>query len=241
MPAHGPTRLAAGLLALLAWTALILQLYLSAITHLPNLLVNFFSFFTVLTNLLVAVVTTWTALVASPDTHRTGDLSAPAAVPQTVPHWNARHTAPPAGLQAATAVYIALVGIAFSLLLRQLWHTEGAQKLANMLLHDVVPALYVLFWLLACRRRRRLPWSSAAVWLLWPAIYLAYTLVRGALTGWFPYPFLDPGTNGYGRVAAMVFALLLAFVALGLLAIAVTRVGSAGGEATDLPDPSRSR
>ena len=194
---HPLTRPLAAVLALLTWAALALQFYLSATTHLPNLLVNFFSFFTILTNLLVAAVCTGLAL-------------------RTRPH-------PTPGLQAATAVYITVVGLGYTLLLRHIWNPQGLQKLADTLLHDAVPILYVLLWLTLLRPRARLPWRAAATWLLWPAIYLIYSLVRGALTGWYPYPFLDPRTLGYPRVALVVAICFAVAFALSLATIALTR------------------
>jgi hypothetical protein len=44
--------------------------------------------------------------------------------------------------------YIAIVGIVYRLLLRQLWNPQGMQWVADVLLHDVIPAGYVLYWLL---------------------------------------------------------------------------------------------
>ena len=41
----------------------------------------------------------------------------------------------------AAREYIAIVGITYSLLLRHMWNPQGTQKIADVLLHDVVPVL----------------------------------------------------------------------------------------------------
>ena len=211
MPHTQAARTSAALLALLTWAALSLQLYLSLSAHLPNVAVNFLSFFTVLSNLLVAAVLTATALTRT-------------------------STPPSPSFQTATAVYIAVVGLGYSLLLRHLVDLNGPHQLADSLLHDVIPVLYILLWLAFVRPRAPLPWSAAQIWLLWPAIYLTYTLVRGSRTGWYPYPFLNADTLGYPRVFAMVAALFLAFFGLGLAAVALTRRAS---PQTPLTPPAR--
>ncbi len=73
----------------------------------------------------------------------------------------------------------------------------------------------VLDWFLD-RPRRPLPRSVLGPWLVFPAAYLAYSLVRGSITGWYPYPFLDPGAGGgYSEVAAYSAAVLIVIVAAG--------------------------
>jgi hypothetical protein len=67
------------------------------------------------------------------------------------------------------------------------------------------------------------PWGSTLIWLIWPAVYLVYVMVRGSITGLYPYPFLDPGHLGYSHVVIMVAVLFIAFFVLGLAAVALTR------------------
>lgn len=193
-------RVTAALLALIAWSALALQLYLTLATShaegvpVSRTLIRYFSFFTILSNLLVAFVLARSAR----------DAERP-------------------GLQAAAAVYISVVGLGYTLLLRHIWNPQGLQKLADILLHDVVPVGYVLFWLIFCRKRKPLAWRSAFLWLIWPAIYLAYSMVCGSFTGWYPYHFLDPAEAGSASVISVIAIFVLAFLALGCAAIALTR------------------
>ena len=76
-----------------------------------------------------------------------------------------------------------------------------------------MPVLYVLYWLLFVPKSR-LPWNSVLFWLIYPLAYLSYTLIHGALSGWYPYPFVDVSVVGYGRVFANSLALLAALVNL---------------------------
>ena len=84
-------------------------------------------------------------------------------------------------LQRGTAVYITVVAVVYSLVLRQLWNPEGAQKLADVLLHDAVPLLYIGFWGTSLPKEC-LRYGDAAWWLA----YLAWALTGGAATGTYP-------------------------------------------------------
>jgi hypothetical protein len=192
-------------LALLGWFALSLQCYLTVRLSLANGktlatgLANFLSFFTILSNLLVAIVLTFSRW--KPDSRGGAFLSS-------------------ATVQSGAAVHIAIVGIVYSLVLRELWSPQGWQKLADVLLHDAIPVLYVIFWFLFVPKSG-LRWKHALWWLGFPAIYCAYSLVRGALTGWYPYPFIDASQLGYVAVTRNALVLLAAFLAVGLVFVGV--------------------
>jgi hypothetical protein len=193
--------------ALLGWFALALQLYLMLVQSPPSgagmlgTVITFFSFFTILTNLLVALVLT--ALVFRPETVWGQWLCSPSVL-------------------AGTAVYIAIVGITYQLLLRQLWNPQGAQWVADVLLHSIMPLGYVLYWLLFAPRAG-LSWKHAVGWLVYPGVYLVYILARGAMSGLYPYPFVDVNQLGYGGVLVRAVMFLLLFLGMGLLVVAVAR------------------
>jgi hypothetical protein len=199
-----PVRLTAALLAFLGWALLGLQLWLTLTNGLADsrptsqIIVNFFSFFTILSNLLVTVVFTWFA-IAPPG--------------------------PPATLQAATATYISVVAIGYTLLLRSVWDPEGLQKIADVMHHDIMPILYIIFWIGFCRRLRALPRSHAFLWLIAPFIYLVYSIVRGRQIGWYPYHFLNPSIVGYPIVLCAIVGFMVAFLLLGLGVAGLTRLG----------------
>jgi hypothetical protein len=200
-----PMRSTLAVIAAVSWFALLLQLLLMVRQAAPgaslHAVINYFSFFTILTNLLVALVTTL-PLLASRSFAGQFFLR-----PST---------------QSATAVYIAIVGITYALLLRHLWNPQGAQKIADMLLHDVVPVLYVAFWIFLVPKFT-LRWGDAVRWLAFPVVYMSYTLARGFVSHWYPYYFIDVDTIGLSRALIHAAALLLAFLGLGLLFIAIGR------------------
>jgi hypothetical protein len=168
--------------------------------------ITYFSFFTILTNFLVALVFTATAFWSGTGRAATG--------------WKQFFCNP--SVQAATASYIAIVGIVYRLLLRQLWNPQGAQWVADVILHDVIPIGYVLYWLVFASRDG-LRWKDAVAWLAYPGVYLLYVLARGAVSGLYPYPFVDVHVLGYSGVLARAAVLLLVFLGMGLLVVAVGR------------------
>lgn len=184
-------RIAAASLAALAWAALLLQLALSLRLSLDNGngiargLWVYLAYFTVLSNLLVAVVASRAALSAD------GGLDAP---------W-----------RGCAVTAIGLVGLGYHLLLRNVWNPQGAQWLADVLLHYAVP-LAALLWWLALPPRRRLDAAAPWRWLAWPMAYAAYALIRGAATGFYPYPFIDVPSLGLPRVLLNAAGLMLVFV-----------------------------
>lgn len=191
--------------ALLGWFALALQLCLMLVQapgpERLGAVIIYFSFFTILTNVLTALVLTAVAL-------------------QPKAGWGQWFCRP--SVQAATAVYIAIVGMVYQLLLRQLWNPQGAQWVADVLLHSIIPVGYVLYWMLFAPRAG-LNWKDAVIWLTYPALYLVYTLARGAMSGLYPYPFVDVNVLGYGGVLARAAGFLLVFLGMGLLVVAVGR------------------
>jgi hypothetical protein len=108
-----------------------------------------------------------------------------------------------------------LVGIVYSLLLRETWDPRGWQKVADVVLHDAMPVLMALFWLL--RPHGGLRGGDIATCLILPLGYCGYAMARGAFDNWYPYPFLDVANLGVGAVALNCAGLGLAFLAMALL------------------------
>jgi hypothetical protein len=154
-------------------------------------IIRVLSFFTILSNLLSGLVCA--QLAVRPD--RDGPVWRP--------------------LRLAALVGITVTGIVYSTVLAAIHQPDGAAEVTvNTIVHYVVPVMMVAGWLLFGPRpragRRVIGWS-----LLFPAGWLAYTLVRGAIWGWYPYPFVDVTTYGYARV---VVNALLVTVVLGVVA-----------------------
>jgi hypothetical protein len=198
------------LTALAVFVALALQLYLSVRLAEANGktagygVVLYLGFFTITTNLLVLFAT------ASP-------LLAPAS-------WMGRFFVRPVAV-GWVAASIAFGGIAYFLLLRNVWQPQGLQLLADVLLHYAVPALYVLFSFIALRGTR-LRWMAPFWWSLYPLLYFAYAMIRGAWIGAYPYRFIDVSVLGYATTLRNAVILLMAFLVLAYLLILLWRVGA---------------
>jgi hypothetical protein len=113
---------------------------------------------------------------------------------------------------------LVIVGVVFSVLLANL--DSPVIPWANAIVHYAMPIYIALDWCLD-PPRERISRRDAALWLVLPAAYLVYTLVRGAIVHWYPYPFLNADTIGYAAVAAysagiLVFTLLTAYVLMTL-------------------------
>jgi hypothetical protein len=125
------------------------------------------------------------------------------------------------GVTAATAVYMLVVAVTYQWLLRGDPH--GLAWIADEGLHHVLPALVILLWL-AFTRKVGLTWRQPLAWLIYPAAYIAWTLVRGAAIHHYPYFFADVDKLGYPRALLNGAGFLAAFWLLGLGAVAVGRL-----------------
>ncbi len=127
--------------------------------------------------------------------------------------------APRVELMAVTS--IAFVGIVYNLLLASRWDPQGWQKVADVIVHNVVPIWVLVFWLL--RPHGSLKWAHAAFAALWPAAYAVYGLSRGAFDGFYPYFFLDPTALSIPQIAINLLGLVVAFILGALVLIALSR------------------
>lgn len=193
--------------AILGWAGLSIQMYLifhsrwTLAASLLGGLVSFFSYFTVLSNTLVATVLTC-ELTARESAARRWFLQP----------W----------VSSGIAVSIAVVGLVYSLLLRHLWHPEGWQWLTDELLHDVMPLLFLVYWW-CWVRKGTLRLRHIALWMIYPLVYFAYSMLRGHLLATYPYPFIDVGKLGYPQVFVNAAGLLAGFVLIGLIVVGLDR------------------
>jgi hypothetical protein len=127
----------------------------------------------------------------------------------------------PAGFAAGMTLSIVVVAIVYHLVLARLWNPQGLGYWADQGLHSVVPALTVLWWVYFAPKDVGL--KDLPQWLIWPAAYALYALVRGWLTGVYPYPFLDAGGIGWPRTALNAAGLVAGFTALGIGLIRLAR------------------
>jgi hypothetical protein len=193
--------------AALAWFSVLLQCCLSMLAAAENGrtlasgMVGFLGYFTVLTNLLVC--TSLTLPLIAPRTSLGRFFSRP-------------------DVTARVATSIAFVGLAYHFLLRNSWNPQGLQLLATILLHYVIPVLYLVHWWFDSPKAS-LRWILPVVWGVYPTVYLFYALLRGRLIGSYPYAFIDAAAIGYGRTMINGVGLLFAFIVLGLLVAALDR------------------
>ncbi|TQM81157.1 hypothetical protein FHX81_3518 [Saccharothrix saharensis] len=112
---------------------------------------------------------------------------------------------------------ITITGVVFAVLLAPLVHHVGVSWWVDLGFHRLSPVLAVLGWLLF-GPRPRIDWSTIAkALLIWPVLWILYTFVHGAITDWYPYPFLDVTEVGFGT--ALRNALLVPAVAAVAAAI----------------------
>ncbi len=127
-------------------------------------------------------------------------------------------------VRMTTLGFAVVTAAVYNLILRNMPYAgdfEGLQW-PNEVIHVWVPIFILLDWLFS-PGRPALPWRSLPVMIVYPVAWLTYTLIRGALIDYYPYPFLDPATAGWGSVFAYIVGLTGFIVLIGVLAIAYTR------------------
>ena len=157
---------------------------------------NFFSFFTIQSNVLGVAA-----------------LSALVLVPR------ARRSSLFEGARTAAVLYMAITGVVFALLLSGLQEElQTTIPWVDFVVHKLMPIVLVADWLLDPPRHRLPRWTVLA-WLSYPLAWLGYTLVRGEAVSWYPYPFVDVTKLGYDGVLSrsVVLAVGLALAGAALL------------------------
>ena len=202
------TKMAAGLLGALAWTNLLVILATSLGEAFQTgesvfaVVVGLTSFFTIWTNAAVALT-----------------LTVPLVLPETRLGRFFRRP----GVVAGVAASIAFVMVTYHLLLSHLVNPEGIALLTDVLSHYLVPLLFVGYWWVVSPKET-LRWRDPLVWLSYPLVYQVHVLIRGELTGFYPYPFVDVGELGYASVLGNTLGTGAAFVAISLVFVAAGRV-----------------
>lgn len=134
-------------------------------------------------------------------------------------------------LRGASVVYMAVVGIVFSLLLANT-DVDTAIPWVNFVVHELMPIAVVVDWLLV-PPAGGLTLRQGLTWLAFPAVWLAWTLIKGPIVGKYPYPFLDPANGGYGTVAVYCLVILVGMtVFCSVVVWAGNAVGARMGRAT---------
>jgi len=155
--------------------------------------VSFFSYFTVLSNVAAAVVLAILAVRPELSTD-----------PRFVP------------VRGAVTLYMTITFLVYTVLLAPASADVGlTAKWVDLVVHFVGPIVVLLDWLVD-PPRQSLPLQVVGTWLIFPAVYFAYSLIRGPIVDWYPYPFLDPGQHSYAVIVLYAVVILAVFVLVGL-------------------------
>ncbi len=151
--------------------------------------IKFFSYFTILSNLFVAITT---------GIHLFKGLK--------LPQW----------IRSAVFIYISITGIVYHVALRPVWNPKGIMLLADILLHYVTPLAYLVYWIFGVEVKGILHYSFFYKVLYFPLGYLFYTIIKGLFSGHYPYPFLELNKIGVLRftINSIVITLLIVMLAI---------------------------
>jgi hypothetical protein len=164
--------------------------------------VNYFSYFTIDSNLIAAAV-----------------LILGAA------RWNRPTTDAFDLVRGAAVVYMSITGLVFTLLLSNT-DVDTAIRWVNTVVHELMPLVLLADWLVT-PPSAKLQLRQGLLWLSFPLVWIVYTIIRGAIVNRYPYPFLDPANGGYASVAVYCVAILVAMIVVS--AITVGLANAAGG------------
>ena len=181
--------------SIIGWFAVITQYALMlnvSIETTSETTIRFFSYFTILSNTLVAVY--FTVMWLKKPSLLLLRLQKP-------------------GILTAVTLYISIVGLVYQLVLHSVWSPTGMQKLVDELLHSVMPLFVIVFWYLY-ENHKTTSWKSFPKWLIFPSLYLVYILIRGHFSNYYPYPFMDVTQLGLNQVLLNSGVLVLVFVAV---------------------------
>lgn len=188
-------------LVLIAWFAVIAQYVLMVENRhfsISEVSIRFLSFFTILTNIVVAIYFTCLLFIKNLETKLIGK----------------------AGTVTAIVIYITMVGAVYQLALRHVWQPEGLQRIVDELLHSVIPILVIIFWA-AYERTKTIKYSEMLKWSIFPLIYLVYILIRGNVSSFYPYSFVDVTVIGLKKVLINSTVLLAIFFIISSIFILI--------------------
>jgi hypothetical protein len=164
-------------------------------------ILNFVSYFTILTNILLVLCL----------------LLPLAAAGSPLSRFWSRST-----VRTAVVGYGAVVAIIYAVYLRNIGHDRGLERLADQILHYVTPAMFAVDWLVFVPKGR-IGWAIVWKSLVVPVLYAVWTLMHGGVSGWYPYPFLNVNRVGYSGVFASLARLAGIFIAVSLVLLAIDR------------------
>lgn len=128
-----------------------------------------------------------------------------------------------AQMEAAVAVYIFIVMLVYHFFLAQVWHPQGWQKVVDINLHYVTPVVYILFWIFFSGKEG-LRYVHTTYWLIYPGIYVIYSLLRGISTNQYPYYFVDVTKLGWSIAMRNMMLVIVAYWLVSMILVMLTRL-----------------
>jgi hypothetical protein len=190
------TTIIAGLFGILLQFILMLQ---TRTTALPEAIIRFFSFFTIISNIMVVIFLLGHLLPASKKLYNFVNKNEVAT---------------------AVAMYIITVGAVYQTILRQPIPLQGWHRVADDILHLYIPLLMLVYWMLFISSEK-INVKTIPYWLIYPAAYLVYTLIRGSMVNFYPYPFVNVNKLGYHKVLLNSALLVVFFLGLSYVFAAI--------------------
>ncbi|TCD29538.1 hypothetical protein EZ456_00535 [Pedobacter psychrodurus] len=190
--------------AIVVWFSLALQFRVSLQllnNDYPVTIKAFLSYFTVITNIIVAICFTSLSFVKRGES---------------------RSLFTQASTLTAITVYIVVVGLIYNITLRGLASPVGWARLADELLHVISPLIFLFFWAFFVKKST-LQYKQAITWLAYPLLYVVFIVVRGYLINKYPYPFIDVVQLGYPKAIQNAVVILFIFWLLSLLFIFIAK------------------
>jgi hypothetical protein len=195
------------LAAIVIWVALGIQFYFFLKwagrhgTGILGVLWSYMSFFTNLSNLLAGIALLYTIKI----------------------RFNPFRLMQKAGQFAGITLFVCMSGIIFNLELAHTIPNNGLSYWVNVMLHDVTPLLFLVFWFFYVPQGI-LKFRDVLVWLIFPVLYFCYVLISGILIGHYPYSFFNPALFGYKAILWNGLEMLAGFLSFGLIVVAMDRM-----------------
>ncbi|HRF28419.1 MAG TPA: Pr6Pr family membrane protein [Candidatus Saccharibacteria bacterium] len=153
---------------------------------------NFFSFFTILSNIIAGVYLIYFGVTNN-------------------------HSQRSQVIRGGVTLYMLMTGVIFAILLAGLENVRlTAVPWDNLVLHYVMPFVLVIDWLMS-PPKEEITQKESLTWIVVPVAYVVYTLMRGSLVDWYPYPFLNPTLSSYGQVIGI--SVIIAIFVVGSAAM----------------------
>lgn len=186
-------------ITIIAWFAVIVQFILmlqNRVESVPETIIRFFSFFTILTNTLVAIYFTQKVFIKKES--KSGSLT-------------------------AVTLYITIVGLVYQIVLRPIWNPEGMQMIVDELLHSIIPLCVLIYWAIY-ENKWSVKWSQIPKWLIYPLFYLVFILIRGNFSNFYPYPFVNVTELGMKAVLINSFLLMIVFLVIASVLVGLGKL-----------------